>query len=153
MGSLLSFRKGLNVNGETQKEISGIYVNLKDHFDELVAEREKRYSLMLSDSQKALELAKQETLAALNLAKIENDRRLEELNNLRKSVESDRLFLVRTDTYDAKLKEYDFMFKGLGQSVNILTGSLTKIETSYKTWIAAIGVFFVLVQVFIRFYK
>lgn len=130
------------MTSEDKKDYTNLYVSLREHFEIIEKEREKRYNVIIEEAQKALILAKNT-----------NDFRLEELNNLRRSVENDRLLLVRQETYEAKIKEYDFMFKGLNIQNATLTTAIARLETRSTVWMTAIGVFFMVVQIAIRFWK
>lgn len=130
------------MTSEDKKDYTNLYVSLREHFEIIEKEREKRYNVIIEEAQKALILAKNA-----------NDFRLEELNNLRRSVENDRLLLVRQETYEAKIKEYDFMFKGLNIQNATLTTAIARLETRSTVWMTAIGVFFMVVQIAIRFWK
>ena len=130
------------MTSEDKKDYTNLYVSLREHFEIIEKEREKRYNVIIEEAQKALILAKNA-----------NDFRLEELNNLRRSVENDRLLLVRQETYEAKIKEYDFMFKGLNIQNTTLTTAIARLETRSTVWMTAIGVFFMVVQIAIRFWK
>jgi hypothetical protein len=48
------------MDGEGRKEINGIYINLKDHFEAILEEKERRYGLIVSDAQEALRIARRQ---------------------------------------------------------------------------------------------
>lgn len=72
------------------------------------------------------------------------ERRLGELNQLRKEVIEDRGRLVTRESYDQTVREW-------GMWRDTVNTRLTTIETRSITWTAAIGIFFVVVQVVMYF--
>jgi lipopolysaccharide export LptBFGC system permease protein LptF len=105
------------MNNEEKKEISILYVNLKDHFDALWFERKEQLSLHFS-------------MLRENLIKYEHtmDRRLEELNNLRREYTNDRTKdqseYVKSGEYKGQIKEYD-------RWIADVNDKLTKLMTKY----------------------
>jgi hypothetical protein len=83
---------------------------------------------------------------ALKLKSDEMDRRLVVLNELRSEVLKDREQFLRQEVYNAKIQNYDF-------SISNITRRITIIETRAVTWTAAIGVFFVLLQIALHFVR
>lgn len=123
------------MNGTNKQELAQGYINLKEHFDSILLEREKQQELHFNLIQEALKLS------SSNLEK-----RLETLNELRQSVEKDRVEFVRQETYNIKTTFYDNWCRGVDYK-------LTQIETSQRTWIIAIGVFFTVLQIVLKYWK
>lgn len=67
------------------------------------------------------------------------------LNELRKEVISDRAQFVKKDTYDIKTTNYDDWCTSVNER-------LTKIETRLVTWVGALGLFFLVVEFFMRYF-
>src|SRR3954469_15528490 len=108
-------------------------ISLRTHFERLLEENTRRTEARLDAMDTAVEVA------TFNL-----NRRLMELNELRKEVTTDRLqFLVR-DVYESSEKER----MTWRENVN---ARLTAIDTRSVTWTAAIGVFFFIVQLALYF--
>jgi len=105
------------------------YVLLREHIDRIMAEKDKYYELCFRQAQEALILSKREL-----------DRRLEELNELRKSVEKDRSQFVKADTFTMKAEASDLLIAGIDKRIVV-------IETRAITWTAALGTFFLVMQV------
>ena len=81
---------------------------------------------------------------AVRVAKTENDRRLEELNNLRKEYSEDRGKYVLLEIFNSQSNQFSKDFQ-------IVTNRLTAIETRIITWTAALGFFFTLLQIGLAF--
>ena len=79
---------------------------------------------------------------AVSLAVVDIDRRLAELNNLRREVMTDRTSFLAMDVFNATLKEWSIWRESI-------TNRLTVIETRSVTWTAALGIFFIIIQVVI----
>lgn len=99
---------------EYKKELRNGYINLKEYFERLFEEREKRFSLHF-------ELLKQ----ALTKSDIDIERRLEALNQLRSEVVKDRDQFLRRDTYEEKIKGYDVW-------CTMVNETLTQTKTRYE---------------------
>jgi hypothetical protein len=76
----------------------------------------------------------------------DTERRLLTLNELRKEVIEDRGVLVTVDVFHAQIDRLNGMLTNFERR-------LTIIETRAITWTAAIGVFFVILQIALRFWK
>ena len=74
------------------------------------------------------------------------ERRLEGLNQLRQEVIRDRETFLEKKVYDIKTQGYDSWCSDISKRITI-------IETRSVTWTAAIGLFFVLVQIALHFIK
>ncbi len=74
------------------------------------------------------------------------DTRLENLNRLRDEVTTDREQLLRKETYDGKITTYD-------NWIITVEKRFSTAETRAATWTAAIGLFFLMVQIGMRFIK
>lgn len=110
-------------------------VSLKEYLESLVRERTQRIDERLDGMAQAIVVAKAET-----------ERRLEELNQLRKDVIIDRNAFVRTDVYYPRQQ-------ALEKDVVALATRQTKTETRSITWTAALGVGFLLVGLLMRYLK
>jgi len=77
---------------------------------------------------------------ALELHSTEIDRRLAELNKVREEQIHDRILYVLKTTYDPAHRDLETRLGQLGNRV-------TTIESGNKTWIAAIGIFFTIIQI------
>ena len=130
------------MKAEDKKEVSNIYVSLKEHFDVLLREREKQFELhfkMLAD-------------AAIRQG-VELERRLEGLNQLRseytKDRTEDRTQYVRQETYDLKVGGYDLFMQDA-------TIKFTKLMTKYDSRLTVpviISAIAVLIAFISLFYK
>lgn len=106
----------------------GEQVTLREYVETIIREHEKRQALEVKA-----------TVDALTLSRIELERRLEGLNELRQDVVKDRALFVRQDVFESKIKSMDTARQDLKEEV-------ITIRTQIVTWMAAIGVFFILVQ-------
>jgi len=74
---------------------------------------------------------------------LENERRFQELNALRKEYTEDRTEdqkkMVTWDTYNPKVDE-------LQRHIGVLTNEVGKIVTSAKNWLITLGIFFTILQ-------
>ena len=114
-----------------KKALKQGYINFVYHFERLWNEREKRLDHQFNSAKEAVVVAKEE-----------NERRLEALNQLRKDVEKDRVEFVKVGVFYAKMDEVEKLDK-----------RVTIIETRQVTWTVAIGAFFVALQLILRFWK
>jgi hypothetical protein len=121
-----------------KRELNIAYVNLKDHFDAILIEREKKFDLHFQMIREALDVSSREL-----------ERRLEGLNQLRAEYTSDRTHdrqqYVRQETYDQKILWYD-------DWVRTVDKKLTESESSHRTWLIAIGIFFTILQVLLKYW-
>jgi hypothetical protein len=83
---------------------------------------------------------------ALTLRTQELERRLEQLNELRKEVTKDRDQFLKKDIYDAKTNFYDNWCSQVSER-------LTRIETRSVTWTAAVGLIFLIVTVVLQWVR
>jgi hypothetical protein len=120
---------------DDKRELKEGYVNLREHLEMLIRERQSQMELRFKAQHEALVLKADEL-----------ERRLEALNELRKSVERDRDEFIKKETYNIKTSWYDEWCRGVDKR-------LTASETRAVTWTAAIALFFVIVQVALRFWK
>jgi hypothetical protein len=81
---------------------------------------------------------------ALGEARTNIDQRLRGMNEIREQINKERGQYVDRDVFDAKLGIFDERFNKLEKSV-------TQIQSANATWLIAIGVFFTLVQIVLRF--
>ena len=100
---------------DEKKEASNIYVSLKEHFEMLLAEREKQMLLRFDASEKALGISGE----ALK-------RDLDHLNQLRNEVTEDRGLLVRLGVFTEFKQDLERWKVQVGKEI-------TKIETRYDT--------------------
>jgi len=82
---------------------------------------------------------------ALDLKSKDLENRLHTLNELRAEVIRDRMMFLTKETYDIKIAGYDVWCAGIDKKV-------VAIETKILTWTAALGVFFVMVQLFLHYF-
>jgi len=114
----------------TEKDFSkDNYVLLREYIDRIMAEKDKYYELCFRNSQNAL-----------SLSKTELDRRLEDLNELRKSVEKDRAQFVKLETFNFKIEAEDSLIASLDKRITV-------IETRILTWVGMIGALFFIIQI------
>ena len=106
---------------DEKRELKHGYVTLKEHLE------------------KVLELRFAAARESLELAKIELERRLGDLNELRKSVESDRSQFVKLETYDLKTAWYDEWCRG--------------VDKKLAYWSAAIVVIVFLIELGVKFWR
>ena len=112
---------------DEKRELKHGYVTLKEHFDMLLIEREKRILDKFA--------AEQERLA---VAKDELERRLEALNELRATVEKDRDQFVKNETYLLKTAWYDEWCRGVDKKLAYWSAAIVVlvflIEMGVKLW-------------------
>ena len=82
---------------------------------------------------------------ALELKAKDLENRLHALNELRAEVLRDRMMFLTKETYDIKTTGYDAWCAGIDKKI-------VAIETKILTWTAALGVFFVLLQLFLHYF-
>jgi len=111
-------------------------VTLKEHFEVLVREKWAVLESRLDAMDQAIVLAKEAIERSEARNHKELDRRLDELNQLRRSVETDRNVFVRDDVN-----------RPWHDAVN---AKLTALETRSLVWTSAIGALFVLVNIALR---
>ncbi len=102
---------------------------------------------MFSAQQRELNVKHEAMSSAIELAREEVDRRLGELNQLRREVIDDREQFVSKLQFDPMMKERDAWRDAIGERINLLGDRLTRIETKGHTWTVAIGMFFVVLQI------
>jgi len=83
---------------------------------------------------------------ALDLKTGELNNRLKALNELRAEVVKDREQFVKKDSYDIKIKTYD-------DWIRLIENRITVIETRSVVWTSALGIFFIIIQIFLHFIK
>jgi hypothetical protein len=103
-------------------------VTLREYFETLILEKEKS------------------SKTALDLAKEELSRRLELLNEHRKETINDRNQFVKSQLFDSKIEGYDIRLRNIDKRLDV-------IETRSITWTAAVGVFFLILNVVLYFLK
>ena len=122
-----------------KKILATSYVNLKEHFEMIFSEREKQVELRFEALSDALKLA------ASGLQD-----RVEELNSLRREYTTDRTKdqenFVKSNVYYPKMKDVD-------DWISTVNKQLTIINTRSITWAAAVGVFFTIIMILLRFWK
>ena len=109
---------------EDKRELRTGYITLRDHFERIFEERDKQMVALMS-----------------NL-----DQRLEKLNELRADVTKDREQFVKQETYNIKTTFYDEWCRGVDKEI-------TAMRTRSVTWTAALGVFFILIELAIYFFR
>jgi len=118
---------------DDKRELIHGYINLKEHFNMILEERQKRMDDRFEAQKDALTKSNEEL-----------ERRLEVLNELRSAVEKDRSQFVKAETYELKTKWYD-------EWVRTVDEKLTSQSSRYATWLVALGVFFSIIQIVIYF--
>jgi hypothetical protein len=81
----------------------------------------------------------------LDLKSKDLENRLHALNELRAEVIRDRMMFLSKETYDIKTAGYDAWCAGIDKKI-------VTIETKILSWTAALGVFFVLLQLFLNYF-
>lgn len=110
-------------------------VTLKEHIEALLREKICRLEQRMDAMDEALELATRE-----------KDRRLGELNNLRREVMSDRSQFVRSDVYGPRHDQLDAQLATIDKR-------LTTVETRSAVISAAIGLAVAVAAVVLHFWK
>ena len=116
----------------TDEERSDDKVTLKEFFLKLLEEQTKRIDTRFDSLDKALTLSHEEM-----------ERRLQGLNQLREEVMSDRSQFALRERCEARHKD----LQSWQDSVN---SKLTTLETRSITWTAAVGIFFLIISVAMR---
>jgi hypothetical protein len=104
-------------------------IMLKEYFEKLISAQEKEFAGRSDAVEKALYLARDNI-----------ERRLDALNLLRTEVIQDRSQFVQSNLYESHMRE-----SAIWRSA--VSDRLTRIETRAVTWTAAIGMFFLIVNV------
>src|SRR4030043_2337725 len=107
-------------------------ISLKSFFERMLEEQEKRITLRFDSLDKALMLNRNEM-----------ERRLEGLNQLRTEVVSDRGQFTLRDKCEDKHSD-------LSKWQDLVNKKLTILETRSITWTAAVGIFFLIVSLAMR---
>ena len=113
-------------------------ISLKEFIERVLDEREKHTQTKFDNAQRALEVNK-----------IELDKKLFELNNLRKEYTEDRLIdqrqYVKQESFDIKTDIYDKWISSADKKFAI-------IDTRSRTWNTAIVLFFIIIQIIFKFF-
>jgi hypothetical protein len=125
-------------------------ITLKEFIERIFAEREKQLQLHFRNSENAL-----------ILSKLELDKRLNELNNLRAEYTKDRMddntTFLRQETYYDKMISLDKDIKDLQLSKAALEGKASQTSVTRVTIISLAGLFIALIGIIIAignfFYK
>jgi len=125
-------------------------ITLKEFIERIFAEREKQLQLHFRNSENAL-----------ILSKLELDKRLNELNNLRAEYTKDRMddntTFLRQETYYDKMISLDKEIKDLQLSKASLEGKASQTSVTRVTIISLAGLFIALIGIIIAignfFYK
>jgi hypothetical protein len=125
-------------------------ITLKEFIERIFAEREKQLQLHFRNSENAL-----------ILSKLELDKRLNELNNLRAEYTKDRMddntAFLRQETYYDKMISLDKDIKDLQLSKASLEGKASQTSVTRVTIISLAGLFIALIGIIIAisnfFYK
>jgi len=108
-------------------------VTLRSYVEMLISERTKHLETKFTSSEIAVKIAGD------NL-----QRELEKLNELRQEVVKDRSMFITVSLFDSKID-------AIHKDVQELKERQTATETRAATWMVAIGIFFVIVQIAINF--
>ena len=103
-------------------------VTLREYIEMILSEREKHSQL------------------ALELASVEIERRLKDLNQLREDVVKDRGLFVKSDNYELKIKELDTWKTTVDKAI-------VRIDTKSTTWGAAIMIVVIIIQILVVYFK
>lgn len=109
-------------------------VSLREFFERVMGQQEEHMEIRFTALDKALALSRDEM-----------NRRLESLNELRQQVVNDRSQFMRMDVYESKHKEL-IDWKGT------VDRKLTILETRSITWTAAVGLFFLILTLVMRWF-
>jgi hypothetical protein len=112
----------------------GDRVYLKEYVEKLLAGHERELVLRMKAMERALDLARDEV-----------SRRLGELNQLRGEVISDREQFVMKTIYQTHWSDLTAWREAVSERI-------TKIETRGVTWMAAIGLFSIIVNIALSIY-
>ncbi len=82
---------------------------------------------------------------AVIIATTDMERRLDELNQLRKDVITDRSQFLSLEVFNATLKEWSMWRETTVNRITIM-------ETRAVTWTAALGIFFIVLQLFLYWF-
>ena len=119
-------------------EKDGMHVTLREFVERIMDEREKHIETRFSNAQEALTVSKREL-----------DKKLAELNELRREYTSDRTSdqkqYLKQDIYLTKINEYDKWITNADRKITV-------IETRHITWTAALGVFFIIIQIAFKYF-
>ena len=96
-----------------RRELKEGYVNLKDHFDMLLSERQAQMELRFMAAAHALELSK-----------IELDRRLDVLNHAHEQAKQKDSEYVKDSEYKIKTAYYDEWCRGVDKKFAYYTGGM-----------------------------
>lgn len=117
-------------------------VHLKEYLERLLDERDRHTGARFLAAERAVELARNEMDKNLELARIEMSRRLGDLNELRQEVTDDRSRFVLQSVYNAEMSSRE-------EWRQMVTERLATIESRSVTWITAIGVVGIAVNILI----
>jgi len=109
-------------------------ISLREFFEKMMQQQEEHMELRFSSLDKALMLSRDEM-----------NRSLESLNELRQQVVSDRGAFIISDIYNSHQKDLAVWRDGINRKLTIL-------ETRSITWTAAVGVFFVILTLVMRWF-
>jgi hypothetical protein len=115
-----------------------IEVPLRDHLEMVIAAQDKLWSMQLKETQKAIDLARE------NMG-----HRLNELNELRKDVLADRDQFVTKAVFEPFMRDRDIW---RGEMSERLTKLETERNTGGKTWQLAFGAFVTIVNIALIIY-
>lgn len=115
---------------------------LKEFVDRMFVEHDRRYEQRFQAQQEASQRALESAHAAISKSEEAVNNRLQTLNELRKEVTEDRELLVQKTTYEPAHRELEKWKEKTEVRLNT-------IETRSVTWTAAIGIFFVVLQILI----
>jgi hypothetical protein len=133
------------MTSDDKKEVSNLYVNIKEHFDALWEEREKRYKQHFDMLAEAAERQGKEL-----------ERRLEGLNQLREEYTSDRSHdqrqFVRQETYDLKMGGIDLFMQESSIKFTLLMSKYDA-RLTIPTVIAGLALLVAIVGIFFTYHK
>ena len=120
---------------EEKRELKKGYVDLRDHLEMLIREKQVQAELRFRAQHDALVIQTKEL-----------DKRLDSLNHAHEKAQTRDAEYVKDSEYKIKTTYYDEWCRGVDQK-------LTTLETRSMTWTAAIALFFVIIQIVIRFWR
>jgi len=138
--------------GHTKADASGWSVDtLHSHIQRMLNDRDAMWMELRKSDRELVVQRFEATTTAVSVALKENERRLQELNNLRQEVTQDRSELLKREVFEITVREWtiwrDALLKDISSWRSLTDQRLTTIETRSVTWTAALGIFFILVQI------
>lgn len=123
--------------GKQMEDKNVTHVTLREFIERIMDEREKHLQTRFNNLNSNLEIATKEL-----------DKKLLELNNLRKEYSEDRTSdqkqYLKQDVYYTKIETID-------KWTNDADKKITAIETRHTTWVAAMGLFIIAIEILFKY--